>query len=615
MSAQPPSEPPSDPLVGIELNGYQIRSVMAEGGMGKVYLGVHPMVGAKAAIKVMLPQFAEDQEQVERFVREARVLATLNHDRIVKIMGFGTLPDGRQYMITEHLEGALLSRLIEREAPMNPARALNLLDQMLDALSAAHAAGVVHRDLKPANVIVKAVGTEKKLKLLDFGLARARVVQANADPTMPLNKASQVMGTPEYMAPEQARGFAPTPASDLYSLGVMAFEMLTHRLPFLATNVFEMMKHHVNTTPPKIGVLVPSMPQALEDLVTQLLSKAPEDRGAPAERVRKVVQQILRELPEPENPARKMSTGEWKIVQGGGGAPITAAPSKKHPTLVPGEQRAITATASARMPAPVITPTGSDAARAKMHTPQGPLPVGDLSRRPSNPAATPTSESSRKLAALTAEPARSPANIPVGSPATPQAMPVAKVDPAWAAAREKAQPQQPVRHGVSPVVLFFCIAVAALCGIGYERYRASKVTAASAGAMVEISPSAKPAPGGSVKVDPAAVLPPPVVAGPDSGGGVEAAPPAKPVEVATPEVRDPRTLCKDVPHWRNELLDNVKTMRSLYLSTHPGSKADKPPVTRLTILRDQGMAVATSAECEKVQKHIDDWETQNMKPK
>jgi serine/threonine protein kinase len=593
----PPAPPPDDPLVGVELNGYQIRSVMAEGGMGKVYLAVHPLVGAKAAIKVMLPQFAADVEQSERFVREARVLATLNHDRILKIMGFGNLEDGRQYMITEHLEGASLERIIEREAPMPPAKALALVDQILDALSAAHAAGVVHRDLKPANVIVKQVGTttERKLKLLDFGLARARVLQAPVDPSMPLNKASQVMGTPEYMAPEQARGFAPTPASDLYSVGVILFELLTHRLPFLATGVIEMMRHHVSTPPPRVGVLVPSIPPELENLVHQLLSKTPEERGAPAERVRQKVQALLRELAEPE--ARKLTTGEVKAMPRPG-APTTAeATSRSNP--------------AARVPQPVAE---SQRSSGNLR-PAGPVPEARASGpRPSSSgeargsSANAGSNRDLKPQITPASPVErdkppSSGSIPV---VTPTAQP--KVDPAYAAARERAMPQVKSNNAAFAIAFVLSIGLAVLVGMGLERYLASKraPTPAPVVAVPVVSTPAAVAPDNPVLDALNAGVEPP-----DAG----AAPVVRdaPVIVATPEARDPQELCKDVAHWRSELLGNVKALMSVYKAEHPGAVTEEPPLKELSELRNKGLAVDAVDACVKLQKGIDAWELKHIK--
>ena len=578
---QPPQQPPQpaedDPLVGVELNGYQIRSVMAEGGMGKVYLAVHPLVGAKAAIKVMLPQFAADQEQSERFVREARVLATLNHDRILKIMGFGNLEDGRQYMITEHLEGASLERIIEREAPMPPARALALVDQILDALNAAHAAGVVHRDLKPANVIVKTVGTERKLKLLDFGLARARVLQAPVDPSMPLNKASQVMGTPEYMAPEQARGLAPTPASDLYSVGVMLFEMLAHRLPFLATGVIEMMRHHVSTPPPRVGVLVPSISPELETLVHQLLSKAPEERGAPAERVRQKVQALLRELSEPE--ARKFATGEMKAMPRPG-VQITAEPSSR-------------SNPSARVPQPIDTSRSSGNLRSPV-----PSPTGE--QRTSNPGL-------RSPAALPDNPLErdkppSSGSIPIVTPTAP-----AKVDPAYAAARERAMPQVKRSSAAFAIAFVLSLGLAVLVGMGLERHLASTR-----------APAATPVVAAPLDPTPVVVVPTPPtgpVAGAAEVDAGAAVIPDEPVLVATPEVRDPQELCKDVARWRSELLGNVKALMSVYKAEHPGAVPEKQPLKELAELRNKGLAVDAVEACVKIQKGIDDWELKHIKVK
>ena len=295
-------------MIGLEINGYQVRAVIGSGGMGKVYLGVHPLIGAKAAIKVLLPHFAADQAQTDRFIREARVLSSLNHDRIVKITGFGVLPDGRNYMVMEHLEGAPLSRLIELESPMPASKVLALVDQILDALSAAHAAGIVHRDLKPMNVLVLRSGTDRKVKLLDFGLARAQALRLPQDLERALDKGSLVMGTPEYVPPEQVRGQPPTPASDLYSLGVIMFELLTKRLPFSGETAGDMVAHHLRDQAPRVSSVIPVVPALLDELVAAMLSKVPEERGAPAEKIRRIVQKLAKDLAEQDAAFRRGTT-------------------------------------------------------------------------------------------------------------------------------------------------------------------------------------------------------------------------------------------------------------------------------------------------------------------
>jgi serine/threonine protein kinase len=301
MPTQPltplPEDAP-DPLVGQRLGDFVVEAPLASGGMGVVYRARHPLIGRQAAIKVLRPEFAADAENTDRFLKEAQALAAIKHRGIIEIIGFGNTSDGRQYMATEFLDGESLERVIARESPMTPMRVLGLVDEVLNALSAAHKSQVVHRDLKPSNVFLATQSTgERIVKLLDFGLAKqSPVTLANVQDGALSAKASLVAGTPEYIAPEQARGFAATPRTDLYCVGVMMFEMLSGTLPFKADTIVEMLKKHVYEPAPRLSGRVSNLPDALVDLVMGMLEKDPERRPASAELVRQTVQRITRQL-------------------------------------------------------------------------------------------------------------------------------------------------------------------------------------------------------------------------------------------------------------------------------------------------------------------------------
>ncbi len=287
-----------DPLVGLKLGDYVVEAPVGFGGMGIVYRAVHPLIGRKVAVKVLRPEWASDPEQTQRFLAEAQALSAIKHRGIIDIISFGHVPDGRQYMVMEFLDGESLEALMEREAPMSPAAALPLVDEVLDALSAAHRVGVVHRDLKPSNVfLLRQSNNTRVVKLVDFGLARRASL---ADLNRVGAKASLMAGTPEYLAPEQARGQAATPRTDLYGLGVVVFEMLAGRLPFLAGSVTEYLAAHTSQQPPRLSTLTRSVPEELDELVARLLEKAPQARPASADAVRQSVQRILKQLREQE---------------------------------------------------------------------------------------------------------------------------------------------------------------------------------------------------------------------------------------------------------------------------------------------------------------------------
>ena len=300
LSAATPPLP--DTLIGQKVGEYVIEAPIAAGGMGIVYRAVHPLIGRRVAIKVVRPEMMEDKDQADRFLKEAQALSAIKHRGIIEIIGFGNLGDGRQYMVMEFLEGEPLESVMEREGAMSPARALPLIDEILSALGAAHKAGVVHRDLKPSNVFISlATSGERNVKVLDFGLAKHAPVALDSvvGPVGIVGAKSSLMaGTPEYIAPEQARGLVASPQTDLYCLGVMLFEMLAGELPFTADNVVDLMKKHVYQPAPRLSATVNGLPESLDALVAVLLEKDPEARPATADIARQTVTRILRELRE-----------------------------------------------------------------------------------------------------------------------------------------------------------------------------------------------------------------------------------------------------------------------------------------------------------------------------
>jgi serine/threonine protein kinase len=291
--------PGNDPLIGQKVGEFVIEAPIAAGGMGIVYRAVHPLIGRRVAIKVVRPEMMSDKEQADRFLKEAQALSAIKHRGIIEVIGFGNLADGRQYMVMEFLEGESLEAVMDREGSMSAARALPLIDEILSGLGAAHKVGVVHRDLKPSNVFISlATSGERNVKVLDFGLAKHAPVAFEGMVGEVGAKSSLMAGTPEYIAPEQARGLAATPQTDLYCLGVMLFEMLSGELPFAAPNVVDLMRKHVYEAPPRLSSRVSGLPESLDALVAVLLEKNPEDRPASADVARQTVTRILRELRE-----------------------------------------------------------------------------------------------------------------------------------------------------------------------------------------------------------------------------------------------------------------------------------------------------------------------------
>jgi serine/threonine-protein kinase len=258
---------------GTDVSGYIIESKIGEGGMGRVYGAQHPRIGKRVAIKVLGPQFCRDASTVARFEQEARLVSDVNHSNIVEVYQLGDLPDGRKYMVMEWLEGESLSDRIER-GPMPPAEALMVLDAICDALESVHEKGIVHRDLKSDNVFLARGRNGVHVKLLDFGLAKL----AGNDPrAITKTKTGIIVGTPHYMAPEQARGKPVDHRTDVYALGVLSYKMLTGKLPFVGQPI-ELLVHHLKTPPPSPGAAVPGIPDGLSNLVMGMMAKMPEQR-------------------------------------------------------------------------------------------------------------------------------------------------------------------------------------------------------------------------------------------------------------------------------------------------------------------------------------------------
>ena len=265
-----------DPLLepGARAGEYVVERLVGSGGFGTVYAGAHPVIGKRVAVKVLARKFSVDAEAVARFVNEARVANQIHHRSIVDVFAFGTLDDGRHYHVMEYLDGETLERLLERRGRLPPVEALPILRGVASALDAAHALGVVHRDLKPANVILVSDSGKPMPKIIDFGVAKL----VNDDERSSATRSGALIGTPQYMSPEQCRGRDVGTATDAYALGVLAYELLTGQPPFTAPDSLELMLKHTATAPAPPSTLVPELGPAIDALVLSLLEKLPERR-------------------------------------------------------------------------------------------------------------------------------------------------------------------------------------------------------------------------------------------------------------------------------------------------------------------------------------------------
>jgi serine/threonine-protein kinase len=274
---------------GQRLGDYVVRRLVGRGGMGIVYEGEHVSIGLKVALKV-LRQEPHCGTYTRDLLAEARAASAIRHHGIIDIFGFGEQPGIGQYLVMEYLEGHSLDEIIQRNVPLALSEALPLLCEVLDALSAAHAAGVIHRDLKPSNIFIahQSDGT-RHVKVLDFGLAKQSDVPYGA---IAQSHPSLVVGTPRYMAPEQALGQEVGPRSDLYAVGVIAFELLTGRRLFPGSSHMEVLFHHLKSTPPVPSSLV-ALPTAIDDLLLRLLAKAPQRRPGSSSEVAHELRALL----------------------------------------------------------------------------------------------------------------------------------------------------------------------------------------------------------------------------------------------------------------------------------------------------------------------------------
>lgn len=264
--------------VGSTIGEYRIVRQLGKGSHGTVYEAVHVIIEKAAALKVLNPDLSGEPMVVQRFVDEARAVNRIHHPNIVDIFGFGELPDGRKYCVMDLLQGVTLAERLQELGRMSPPEALEILREIASALDAAHAAGVVHRDLKPQNVFLSRTSDGKRrVTLLDFGLAR----MAGDDERLRTGN-GVVLGTPAYMSPEQCAGVEVTHSTDVYALGIAAFELLTGRIPFTGTSFGALIAQHLTAPPPKPCSLVPSLPPCVDVVFERWLAKSPEDRPASA---------------------------------------------------------------------------------------------------------------------------------------------------------------------------------------------------------------------------------------------------------------------------------------------------------------------------------------------
>ncbi len=303
-------------MIGETLGNFKIIEEISRGGVAIIYKGFQTNLNRYVAIKVLPPQLTTDPDLVERFRREAQAVAKLNHPNVCQVYDVN-IKDNTHYIVMELIDGETLREIIQKEAPLSLKENLTILSQVGDALSHAHRNGIIHRDIKPENIMIDREG---RVKIMDFGVAR--ITNATWQ-----TKVGMIMGTPEYMSPEQVKGERVDERSDIYSLGVMLYEMLTGELPFKGDDPFSIAFHHVNSEPLPLTQANPGLPKVVEKVVMKTLAKGKEDRyqnvdelvknfRRAAKQARKMTRVNTLITPRPLVPVAKKRSPNKKLIVG-----------------------------------------------------------------------------------------------------------------------------------------------------------------------------------------------------------------------------------------------------------------------------------------------------------
>lgn len=285
----------TDPLIGRSIDErYRLDAVIGKGGMGTVYRATRLLIGDEVAIKILRSGQVEDPQAAERFRREARTAARLKHPNAVSIYDFGVSSDGLQYLVMDLVEGKSLRDITKEQGALSLQLIAEIVSQICSALDEAHRQQIVHRDIKPDNIILNSIPAGPRVKVLDFGIAKLR-----DDSATNLTQTGNVMGTPHYMSPEQCLGEELDSRSDIYSLGIVVYEMLCGRVPFNSPVSTAVVVQHVNQTPPSLSGFNPAIPFAVEAVVFRALEKSRDLRPATAGAFAREVTEVIKRATDP----------------------------------------------------------------------------------------------------------------------------------------------------------------------------------------------------------------------------------------------------------------------------------------------------------------------------
>jgi serine/threonine protein kinase len=339
--ADAPYDANTTDLVGHLLaDRYRIIAKLGEGAMGTVYLGEHLRMGRRDAIKVLRPSFSQDQEAIARFTRGTRNVSAIRHPNVCTIYDFSDTPEGVRYLAMEYIEGDTLKEVLDREGRLTPQRAVNIACQVADALQAGHDVGVIHRDLKPGNIMLcrsTRPGITDVVKVVDFDISKGA-----GDGGEEVTRTGFVVGTPEYMSPEQLIGERLDGRSDLYSLGVVLFRLLTGRLPFRAENTQDMMLERLTGTPMRLDEAASgaALPPGIQRALDRALARKAVDRQASVAEFGQEIAAALKERAvepvAPPKPVEATVTPTQAAIPVGSPRPIDSPPItvKKRPSAI-----------------------------------------------------------------------------------------------------------------------------------------------------------------------------------------------------------------------------------------------------------------------------------------